>query len=525
MLKAQWRDAADLNRSRAGLALALLAAAMLRFWALPQGIPFALGVDEPEVMGRAVRMMKTGDFNPHFFDYPTLYMYLQTLVAIFRFVFGAMRGSWSGLAQAPLEEFYLWGRAVTAILGTATVWVVYRAAMRWGGRTALLAAVMIAVMPLHVRESHYVLTDVPATFLVMLTLLLSLRAHERATAWSFALAGAAAGLAAAMKYNGAVAVLMPLIACAMTPAVRPSRPLTMMWIGAAMVAAFLLAAPYTFLDLPNFLNQFARLSSEYRAPSAVTTDPGWQVYLKHLRNAYKWPWAALSGVSWSGGLIVVGGLVLGLWRMATGPERLKWTLLTVFPLVYFRFISNQNIIYGRYLLPLVPFLSILAAAGVVWVVDRLRHAHIPAALRNAVIILLALTTIAPSAYTSIAYDADAAKVWTTQQAYEWITRELPAGSHICLEGSLAIKLPGSYRTSYVKQLRLHDVEMYAGSDIDYLVASSQIYGQFFEGDGPQRSPVEYADYQRIFAQTEEVARFTASDDHPGSELIILKVKR
>ena len=36
-------------------------------------------------------------------------------------------------------------------------------------------------MPLHVRESHYVLTDVPVTFFVTLTLLLSLRAHERAT--------------------------------------------------------------------------------------------------------------------------------------------------------------------------------------------------------------------------------------------------------------------------------------------------------------------------------------------------------
>jgi hypothetical protein len=325
-----------------------------------------------------------------------------------------------------------------------------------------------------------------------------------------------------MKYNGAVAVLMPLIACAMTPAVRPSRPLTMMWIVAGMVGAFLLAAPYTFLDLPNFLNQFARLSSEYRAP-AVTTEPVWQIYLKHLRNAYKWPGAALAGVSWSGGLIVVGGLLLGLWRIATGPERLKWTLLTVFPLVYFRFISNQNIIYGRYLLPLVPFLSILAAAAVVWVVDRLRHAHLAPAVRNAVTVLLALTTIAPSAYTSIAYDADAAKVWTTQMAYEWIKRELPAGTRIRLEGSLAIKLPRSYRSNYVRQLRVDGGEWYAGSDIDYLVASSQCYGLFF--DNPQQYPVEYADYQQIFGQTAEVARFKPSDDHPGSELIILKVKR
>src|SRR4030088_2615616 len=113
MTKGVGREPADLKESRLGLVLALVTAALLRFWALPQGVPFSPGVDEPEVMERAVRMMKTGDFNPHFFDYPTLYMYIQAAVATFRFVIGAMRGQWAGLAQAPTEEFYLWGRAVT----------------------------------------------------------------------------------------------------------------------------------------------------------------------------------------------------------------------------------------------------------------------------------------------------------------------------------------------------------------------------------------------------------------------------
>ena len=207
--------------------LTLLAAALLRFWALPHGVPFSVQVDEPEVMLRAVRMMKTGDLNPHFFDYPTLYMYLQAVVATARFLAGAMRGEWASLAQAPAEAFYVWGRALTAIMGTATVWILYRVGMRWDRRTALLAAVMFAVMPLHVRESHFVLTDVPVTFFVMLALLLSLRAHERGTAAAFAVAGMAAGLAAGTKYNGAVAVLIPLVCCMMTPAVRlamlPSR--------------------------------------------------------------------------------------------------------------------------------------------------------------------------------------------------------------------------------------------------------------------------------------------------------------
>src|SRR5262249_3730975 len=306
-------DSANAKRARLGLGLALLAAALLRFWALSQGIAYQLGPDEPEVMERAVRMMKTGVLNPHFFDYPGLYMYVQAAVSVVRFIVGAMQGKWAGLAQAPTDDFYLWGRAVTALLGTATVWVVYRAGLRWGPQTALLSAVLIAVMPLHVRESHYVLTDVPTTFVVMVTFLLTLRAHERETIASFAAAGAAAGLAGALKYNGILAVLMPLIACAMTPRLRGSRLVCAIASVAAMLAAFLAAAPYTLLDLPTFLNQFARLSSEYRSPPALN-EPVWLVYLKHLRIALQWP----------GSLMVIGGFAVGVWRIARERDRLRW---------------------------------------------------------------------------------------------------------------------------------------------------------------------------------------------------------
>src|SRR5579862_4897061 len=153
--------AGSFSISAAGLVFALFAAAMLRFGALGAHLPFSPGVDEPEIMERAVRMMKTGDFNPRFFDYPSLYMYVEAAASTLRFLVGAMHGQWSALAQAPTEEFYLWGRAVTAVFGTATVWLVYLAGLRWSRRTALLASAMFAVMPLHVRESHYTLTDVP----------------------------------------------------------------------------------------------------------------------------------------------------------------------------------------------------------------------------------------------------------------------------------------------------------------------------------------------------------------------------
>ena len=58
--------------------------------------------------------------------------------------------------------------------------------------------------------------------------------------------------------------MLPLIAALLTTHTRPARPGDSLLDLVAALAAFLAAAPYTVIDLPTFLNQFARLSSEYR---------------------------------------------------------------------------------------------------------------------------------------------------------------------------------------------------------------------------------------------------------------------
>jgi hypothetical protein len=137
--------------------------------------------------------------------------------------------------------------------------------------------------------------------------------------------------------------------------------------------------------------------------------------------------------------------------------------------------------------------------------------------------VLTVVAIAPPAYTSINYDADAAKTWTQGLAYAWIRRELPPGTSIRTEGSLALKLPAMYKATNAKELRMDGTADYAGRGIQYLVASSQCYGRFYAN--PQAFPLEHADYERLFAQTDEVARFTPSADHPGPVLRILKVRQ
>ena len=510
MSEREWREASDLRPSRFALAAVLISAVVLRFWALGHGVPYALGVDEPEIMERATNMMRSGDFHPRFFDYPALYIYAQFVVSVVRFIAGALAGTWTSLADASTSEFYVWGRALTATLGVATVLLVFQIGMRWGARHALLAAGLMAVQPQHVRESHYVLTDVPLTFFVTLTLLLSLRGAERPTMPAFIWAGAAAGLATATKYNGVLVLVIPLLACAMTPAVRARLPVALTILGSAL-AAFVLAAPYTLLDLPAFLNTFARPSGEYRI-GGEPLEPIWQIYLKHLRNGFGYP--AL--------FLAAAGIVLALMRLARGPGRARWAMVAVFPLLYFWFVSGQRIVYGRYLLPIIPSLCILAATAVVSGVSLLRRYEIPRAPRTALIAGLTIAALLPPALKAIDFDRTIGRTSTAALAYEWVQEHVPKDATIVLESRILLLRDYPNATNAL-HLRYRSYEQYVADNVDYLIASSLAHGPYFVS--PERFPQEYAEYRRIFDQSQELARFTPSAAHPGAELIVFKVRR
>ena len=376
--------------------------------------------------------------------------------------------------------------------------------------TFALVALM-AVMPLHVRYSHYVLTDTPLTFFVALAMLLALVAHERPALRAFAFAGAAAGLAAAVKYNGGIALMMPLVVCWMTPGARPSRLACTLAVVGGAAAAFLLAAPYTVLDLPGFLDRFARLTAEYRNAGAPA-ERGDILYLKHLRLQFGWP----------GMLLIAGGLAMGAVRAFWGPSRVTWTVALVFPVIYFLIIAQQRIIYARYLLPLVPMLCIVAAAAVISGVSLLRRYQFPRVLRTALIAGLALALLAPPAVTAIGFNHMISRTSTVDLAYEWIQANVPAGANVVMEGG-HFSLSRTYRESRIPQLRLQTYERYRLDGVDYLIASSQSFGPYLES--PRDHQQEYQEYMVLFSQVQELVRFTPGPGRPGPELRILKVRR
>jgi 4-amino-4-deoxy-L-arabinose transferase-like glycosyltransferase len=504
-----WREVVDL-RSCAVLGAVIAAAGALRFWALGHGLPFIVGIDEPQIMSRVTRMMATGDFNPRFFDYPGLYLYVQLGVACARFLAGAAGGAWHSLAQTTASDFYLWGRAVTALLGTITVYLVYLIGKRWSTRHGLLAAGLMAVMPNHVRESHYVLTDVPMTFFVALSFLLTLRALEKRTLGAFAWAGAVAGLAAATKYYGGVVLAAPLAAAFMTTGTERSRTTLALSVAGAAMVAFLLGAPYTILDLPGFLAGFAGLATAFQG--SAPPEPAWLTYLKHVRNAMWWP----------GALLLAWGAVHAI-RAITGPGRDRFTLVVLFTGLYFALVGTRTLVFARYLMPLFPFISLLVAIAILSGMGVLRRLEVPAAARTALVVALALVAIVPPLRTCLSNDRSISRRSTAHAAFEWLNGNVPAGSRVIVEAYGFDAISGHCRLASVRRLIDHPQDFYTAGQADYVVAAADIFGPYLRS--PEAYPNESAAYQRLFGDMALVRTITQSADLVGPEMRIYKVTR
>jgi 4-amino-4-deoxy-L-arabinose transferase-like glycosyltransferase len=385
MAEREWREASDLRVSILGISLIVVSGALLRFWNLRNG-----GVTpiEREIIDPVVQLLHTGSYRPLALTRPTLPLYLQAAVATVHFLWGAVIGRWPSTSAFQAEQVITWGRACSALLGTAVVFVVYQIGARWGARHALLAAGLMAVMPTHVAASREIGDGSPLTFFTALTLLLSLAACERKHRRAFAAAGAAAGLAAGSHYAGALTIMLPLVAAWMTRSDESSRPSRASAAVLAAIAAFVIVTPLAVTDLPAFLNGFALAAAPAMGETGgiVTID-----LFQELLSALQWP----------GLILAFAGLSLAVVRTITGPGHTRWTLLATFPLVYFALLSWHGAISGTIVLPMLPAVTVLAAIAVISGVSQLRRFDIPRAVRTALIAALTVAAVLPPAVLSV----------------------------------------------------------------------------------------------------------------------------
>jgi len=237
----------------------------LRWWGVAAGLPYLYHPDEPRYITIAQTIVHTGDLNPHFFNYPSIFLYGQAvLYRLWLGVAHATNNLPSGPAtphELPMATVYtampatvLLGRGLSVVLGTASVPVLYLLGRDVSGRRAvgLLAALLLAIAPSHITHSRYVTPDVVLVLCVVLALWSAVRVWQHGATWQYLAAGVAVGLVAGAKYNGALVVCALLVAHALRRGWHGLRDRRIYVALALSGATFLLTTPFAVLDWPTF---------------------------------------------------------------------------------------------------------------------------------------------------------------------------------------------------------------------------------------------------------------------------------
>lgn len=458
----------------------LIFAGIVRLKGLSSGLPLHTLYGENDTFGIVLRMLQTGSLDPYSYIYPGLAYYVYLPFLYLFYLFGHIFHFFPTLNAVPDSSFIFVGRCVSALLGTATVYLVYRLARIYSEWIALFAMGILAANPQHIEFSHMLRPEIPAIFFVLLACNSLFALLENPKAILFRHFGLFAGAAFSIKYNIGLPLFFPLAAAYWIR--RKDVP----WIWPLLSALFFLIVfaitnPYLVSNPPAILYWIQRVDALYSPAEDYYGKNIFLYYLEFLtRYNYNWPLILAAGV----------GLVLTLFQNTR-----RGIVLLLYPLSVFLWLCSFDTRRTHGLLPLHPFLAIWAA------VTLEQFWKITASISRSVVFkfgyaLLTFVVLFLPFYRACVQTYLLGKIDNRSKAELWMTNNLPQGSKVALLQYQQVELDPSYfeivsfsPREYVNQKK--DFNWFQHHGFDYVVVSSGQYMRYFvEGKRAQR----YRDY-------------------------------
>ncbi len=255
-------------------------------------------------------------------------------------------------------QIYLVVRLLSVLISFGSILLVwYLGREHYCAWTAALGALFFTLAPVATQLAHFATVDGLHTLLCLGAFALILRAQTRPGWQSHFLAGLAIGAAGAVRLNGLllgpVLVVGYLLRGGGLRALATSPP----WIaGATALLTLLFFQPYMVLD-PDLLFR-AENSDDFGFSLQVARGEFlriWTLVDVHTpRYLYYWTHLLPLACGWPLTLGIAIGIVHAIWQRKSG-------LVLLFCGLYFAQVGGLHTKHVRYLLPLLPFLVLLAA--------------------------------------------------------------------------------------------------------------------------------------------------------------------
>ncbi len=407
------------------LPLILLLSLALRMGGITHGLPAVYEFDEINTVMIALQY-GTGKLAPPQFLHGSLTSYLLFAAFVGQYLLYHLFGVWKSsndVVRQFIENptcFYVLGRALIAGLGTLIVWASYQAGSRLYNRmTGLLASAIVGASVLQVNMSHLIKEDIVAsavlsvTFLAVTSILMRSERGISSSLKGYFMTGLGIGLAISAKYYSAVALVWVLLLIAaernlFKAAIRLTGAI------AGVVVGFGIGSPYAIIRWGTLMRNMTELRSAYgmTIPNVGSTSSLFLYFCRYL------PYAV--------GLPVVIAAVAGLFIGLRGTWRWRTFLVASFPIAFMGLLLKIGAAFPHFLVPVVPFLAILAALSV----QAFKGSAKPLAYALGVVLVV------PTLLLSVRYDRYAMAPDTRAMAKAWIETHVPANERIAVEGAV-----------------------------------------------------------------------------------------
>ncbi|MFQ6100901.1 MAG: ArnT family glycosyltransferase [Anaerolineae bacterium] len=489
------------NASTLGLLLILALGGLVRLWGNDFGLPYLYHPDEGYLVMPALKILHTGNFNPGWFDYGSVFIYVLFLTYVVYFLAGARLGVFQVVQDIPYYEnfreisaydfptLFIVSRSVSALFGMALIPIVYLLAKRlFGEKVGLVASLLLALCPALVYNAHFATTDTAMTTFVTLAVLLSLRLYESGERKYYALAGFVTGLAISTKYSAFPAVLTLAVAHLLRG--RKERSFLdhnlFLALGTVLVG-FLIGSPFVLAEFPTFLNYLAKQIRVYGRPGGeLPLEATYVWWLKYMFTTEVMPATILA-------LVGVGYLL---------KEKPRETaLLLASPALFWIIILTQIPRYHRSWLPTAPILVLLAAYGLARVAAKLSEwfQKIRPVRQEYGLALLLLPLVIFWGAIVLQRDWRMTQPDVRTLALNWIQEHLPINSRIAIDLTGPPLPSPPWQVGRYGSLGNHPLAYYQEQGYEYLIISQRAW------ENPSLTQTTKENLQSIEEGTELVA--------------------
>jgi YVTN family beta-propeller protein len=361
------------------------------------------------------------DFAVNDFHWGTLQYHLITLALLVSqmldFVSTPWRESFVGFHPVEFARIFVTGRAVSAVLGSCSVLVVFGIGKRLAGNQAgLVSALVLALMPLHVVKSHDLTADTTMVFFLLLGVWRLLISFEDPSTLNQGIAGLAIGLAISAKYSAIF--FLPAVAIGHCSHLGGSW-VKKSWFYAGTVLGFILGEPYALVHSRQFWESVNPYLQFGRVPEGAV--PGILALLGlQLKNL------AMFGL----GIPLTLVLLMGVYRLLRSPRPLAFVPFakgdspsqhTFFTLTIVCFVVSLLVLRQpmlRYTLPVAALLVFSVANSLC----EMSRSSIGRGLAVAVLVVTGGLTLLQVKILTQPHPFN--------QAFGWVERHLPSGASI-----------------------------------------------------------------------------------------------